>query len=377
VTAGLPEPGFDLSDQVAVFVRTVGYPTFERCLEHVYAQDCRFRLEVIRNVAPISAAEQRMLDLCQTPFFVQVDEDMLLLPHAVRTLCDRIVGAGERVVQHVAGLWDVHLDHPIYGLKIFRHEVVRRYPYREVEGCEWDQIRRFRADDWVDVRVPIVGVGRDSPYILGLHGTYWTPLRAYIRFNVLERTRRKGNRSHDWLVEQAGPLIERYLRKGADIDFYALMGLLSGALVERLTEGRERDYRAYDRTPGFHTLQESVDEVRSGGRSDQVACIRPDIGALSQWKRSTFESLPESVVQDATKLIRRFLDHRSEADFCALIGLMSGVLSGHPMTGGEHRLCEDTTPGYRTLKRFVEEVRAGWNEGREIDPTDAEIDLMR
>ena len=77
------------------------------------------------------------------------------------------------------------------------------------------------------------------------------------------------------------------------------------------------------------------------------------------------------------KLIRRFLDHRSEADFCALIGLMSAVLSGRPMNGGEHQLCEDTTPGYRTLKRFVEEVRAGWNEGKEIDPTDAEIDLMR
>ena len=35
------------------------------------------------------------------------------------------------MVQYVAALYDTHLERVIYGLKIFRHTVVRRYPFRE------------------------------------------------------------------------------------------------------------------------------------------------------------------------------------------------------------------------------------------------------
>ena len=82
----------DLSEQLTVFVTTVGAPSYAACRQHLRAQDCAFRLQVIDRVAPMSAAFQRMLDDCRTPFFVQVDEDMLLYPHAVRTLYERIAG---------------------------------------------------------------------------------------------------------------------------------------------------------------------------------------------------------------------------------------------------------------------------------------------
>ena len=150
----------DLRELVTVFVTTVGYPTFERCLEHLRAQDSRFTLRIIDRVAPMSAAFQRMLDECTTPYYVQVDEDMLLYPHAVRTLYERLAAMESRKIQYVAALYDVHLNRIIYGLKIFRHTVVRRYPFRDVAGCEWDQIRRLRADGYVDVRIPLEGVTR-------------------------------------------------------------------------------------------------------------------------------------------------------------------------------------------------------------------------
>ena len=38
-----------------------------------------------------------MLDECTTPYFVQVDEDMLLYPHAVRTLHERMAAAATEV----------------------------------------------------------------------------------------------------------------------------------------------------------------------------------------------------------------------------------------------------------------------------------------
>ena len=77
-----------------VFVSTVGYPTYQECLEGLAAQDSKFTLKIVDHVAPMSAALQRMQDECTTPYYVQVDEDMLLYPQAIRTLHERISGGG-------------------------------------------------------------------------------------------------------------------------------------------------------------------------------------------------------------------------------------------------------------------------------------------
>jgi len=256
----------DLRNLVTVFVTTVGYPTFDACLEHLRAQDSQFTLQIIDHVAPMSAAFQRMLDECTTPYYVQVDEDMLLYPQAVRTLYERLVAAEPRTVQYVAVLYDAHLERAIHGLKVFKHTVVHRYPFRNVHGCEWDQIRRFRAAGYVDIRAPLAGATRHSADTLGLHGTLWTPPAVYVRFYVLELTRRMGNRTHGWLLDAAPMLLDRFLKGPSEADFYALMGVLAGSLAETLTTGQERDYRTYDHTPGFASLQRFVEEARQGWR---------------------------------------------------------------------------------------------------------------
>jgi len=252
----------DLRDLVTVFVSTVGYPTFGACMEHLSAQDSRFPLRVIDHVAPMSAAFQRMLDECTTPYYVQVDEDMLLYRHAIRTLYERLAATEPRTAQYVAALYDVHLDKVIYGLKIFRLAIVRNYPFRDVTGCEWDQIRRFRTDGYFDVRVPLDGATRDSEHTLGLHGTYWTPQAVYLRFYVLELKRRMGNTTHEWVPDAAAMLIRRLLKTHSEVDFYAVMGVLAAALADVTTLGGEKDYRAYDRMPGLDGLREFLAEIR-------------------------------------------------------------------------------------------------------------------
>src|SRR5262249_10493069 len=144
--AGSTQPSApDLADRVTVFVTTVGAPSYDACRQHLAAQDCAYRLEVIDRVAPMNAAFQRMLDDCQTPFFVQVDEDMLLYPHAVRTLYERMAGADASVAMTIADLYDVHLERCILGVKIYRHEIVRRYPFAAAQSFEKLQARQLRA----------------------------------------------------------------------------------------------------------------------------------------------------------------------------------------------------------------------------------------
>ncbi|MBT8396423.1 MAG: hypothetical protein HKO65_17765 [Gemmatimonadetes bacterium] len=251
----------DLTEALTVFVSTVGSPTFETCLHNLRQQDCDFSLEVIRDVAPMNNALQRMLDECTTPYYVQVDEDMLLFPHAVRTLYERISATPSNVAMYVCTLYDVHVERVIYGLKVYRHDIVRRYPYRDVTGCEWDQVARFRADGYTDIRASIEGATRDSEDTLGLHGTFWTPETIYLRFRVLEIKRRRGNRTHDWVVEAGQMLLRRFLEEGSVSDYYALMGILGGFPPSGSAEGREKDFRTYQGTPGLLSARRFLEEV--------------------------------------------------------------------------------------------------------------------
>ncbi len=129
------DPSHDLSKVVTVYVTSVGAPTYPQCVEHLRNQDSTFVLRTIERVAPMSAAFQRMLDDCKTPYYVQVDEDMLLYPHAIRSLYERISRANSSVAMLACSLYDEHLERCINGVKIFRHGIVRNYPFKDVEGC--------------------------------------------------------------------------------------------------------------------------------------------------------------------------------------------------------------------------------------------------
>ena len=256
----------DLSAELSVFVLTVGAPSFAQCMARLEAQDCRFQLEVIENVAPMSRALQCMLDRCRTRFFVQVDEDMLLYPHAIRTLYTRLTASAPEVAILTCHLFDRHAERVIYGLKIYRHAIVRAYPYDNVESSEYDQIRRFTKDGFVDLRLPIEDHFRPSEITLGEHGSLWTSRSVFERYLTLERKIRRHSKeapttSATWVEEHAAFFLRRYLDTGAELDLYALMGVIAGRLAPVGGRGREKDYRDYERLPGFRTLVRFVEEA--------------------------------------------------------------------------------------------------------------------
>lgn len=256
----------DLSADLTVFVLTVGAPSFAVCMKRLEAQDCRFTLEVIENVAPMNRALQCMLDRCRTRFFVQVDEDMLLYPHAIRSLYTRLTESPPNVAILTCHLFDSHAERVIYGLKIYRHAIVRAYPYGDVESSEYDQIRRFTKDGFVDRRLPIEDHFRPSEITLGEHGSMWTPRSVFERYLTLERKIRRHREgapttSATWVEEHAAFFLKRYLETRAELDLYALMGVIAGRLAPVGGRGREKDYRDYERLPGFRTLVRFVEEA--------------------------------------------------------------------------------------------------------------------
>jgi hypothetical protein len=254
----------DLRDQVTVFVTTVGAPTFEACLAQLRRQDCEFTLETIDHVAPISAACQRMLDQCRTPFYVQVDEDMLLRPHAVRTLYEHIAAADADVAEVVGALFDVHLEHAIEGVKIFRHTILRHYPFEDRDGCDIRQVRRLEADGFRVLRSATAGLTLESPDVMGLHGTSYTPRSAYERYLTYWLKYRRGTIKPPALKQDAHRLLDRMLEEPSELNFFALMGVVAAHLVEPETPLCEKDYRTYGDLPGYEALRALRQECERG-----------------------------------------------------------------------------------------------------------------
>jgi glycosyl transferase family 1 len=247
-----PRP--DLSAALTVFVTTVGAPTFENCLAHLRDQDCAYTLQVIDRVAPMNVAFQRMLDECRTPYYVQVDEDMLLYPHAVRTLYETMRDAGSHVAIVAADLYDVHVKRRILGVKIFRHAIVRRYPLDAVDEFEKLQVERLEADGYIVARTakgapPVVGA------VLGLHGTQWTPQSIYERYATLERRRRAFPHQMRWVREHHAEFLQRFLEEPSELNFFALLGMIAGVLASANGQTGAKDYRTYAALPGFEALR--------------------------------------------------------------------------------------------------------------------------
>ncbi|MBX3024625.1 hypothetical protein KF840_06920 [bacterium] len=253
------EPGADLSAAVTVFVTTVGAPSFADCMAHLRAQDCRFTLQVIDHVAPMHAAFQRMLDDCRTPYYVQVDEDMLLDPPAVRTLHDWIDGAGPQTAMVVAYLFDVHLGCRLRGVKIFRHAVTRRYPFSANDSLEVEQVAAFVADGY-EVRRVKAGAGSGEVDTLGRHGAHWTPASLYERYATLERRRRTAKQMR-WFEPYGAELLARFRRAPTEENFFALMGVVAGVLASERGPAPAKDFRTYDALPGFAPLRQFLADV--------------------------------------------------------------------------------------------------------------------
>jgi len=252
---GAPEPASpappDLSAEMTVFVSSVGAACFAECMQHLARQDCRFRLEVILNVAPMSAAFQEMLDRCQTPFYVQVDEDMLLRPHAIRTLHERIKATPPEVPLVVAWLWDADLGMRRQGVKAFRHAVVSRYPYADVQSCEKDQLRRMAADGHLHVRPPEKEPAQDDPGILGVECAQDDPARAFERYATLEQRRLRHPDKLAWFEPCAAEFLRRFRADPSERHLLSLLGVIAGRLAGAERELGEKDFRAYADLPGL------------------------------------------------------------------------------------------------------------------------------
>lgn len=256
--------GRDLTRHLTVFLITVGEPTTDNARSHIALQNCRFLFEEIANVCPMSAAFQRMIDRCTTPYYIEVDADMILKENAVGRLFNQLKTkqhSEPRTAMFVGPLFDRHLARRLYGVKIYDHEAFAEVPYRDVQGCETDQLRRLEEEGWTYV------CGELEGELYGEHLTAVTPWQAFERYrDLMEKHRRLG---HSPFVEEALPAFVRRLQDASrgflgtnvnDPDVWSVFGLVVGCTTDLQTVNREKDARTYERDAVFQRLKRMMNQ---------------------------------------------------------------------------------------------------------------------
>jgi hypothetical protein len=225
-----------------VFVTTIGDEVnFEDCLAHLDRQTTRFVLEIIDRVAPMSAALQEMLERCRTPYYVQVDEDMILSPEAIQQLEYSIRDAPANTALVCAPLWDCDCERPIHGVKIYRHAIAKQFPYRDELSTEKGQLARIEAAGYSIVRQPL----NSGSTCLGEHGKHYTPETIFIRWQRCFQKHLQGGYM-SWIEDYPPRLLDRYFKSRDPLHLYAFLGAAAG-ITDNAVPDRELDWRVPNR----------------------------------------------------------------------------------------------------------------------------------
>jgi hypothetical protein len=297
-----------------------------------------FRIELVRDVYPMDRAFQEMLDRCKTPFFVQVDADMMLAPHAVRRLMEGAERSPETTGIVAGWLWGDAEMMPILGVKAYRHDVCKRYPYQSSPSCEMDQLSRMQADGAGLVVLP-------EWEVLGLHYSLQSDELAFGRWKRLAWKHRRSP-ALNWIGSRIKMIEDRALTN--PMNKAVLAGYAAGMagpvpVVEDDRGRRDDDYmRLYGTLRGPTEIALHV----------TAKCNKACSFCLRQSGPPTHQDMPLEMVAD---ILERFPDARG---YC-----IAGF--GEPLM---HPEIEGVVERVKSGKRYVNVISNGvlWRRLRDM-----------
>jgi glycosyltransferase involved in cell wall biosynthesis len=225
-----------VQQRTTVFVISVGDPALQACKAHLEQQDTAdFITKYIVNVRPMNAAFQRMSTMARTPYFIQVDEDMMLAPEAVRLMELAMEKAPPDIAMICFHLWDEDRQRKIQGIKIYRTEWMKKVSWRNIKASEMDILEQLKAAgaNWIiDERMA------------GKHGVVYTPETIYWRYKTLyEKDLKTWNNIPSDLFRQV-----QALKNGApDLQIFAMLGSMHGIVSAGKADDQEKDFTRYQK----------------------------------------------------------------------------------------------------------------------------------
>jgi hypothetical protein len=238
----------DLSEELTVFVISCGdNPNYNSCIDSLKNQNVTFTIKEVKDISPMSAAFQKMIDDCETKYYIQVDEDMILFENTIETIFNSLENSDSNISTIAYMLKDVHLDFNLYGIKGYKHFILKNYPYNlEIISCEVEQIKRLKDDGYETLMISKV---------LGYHSPEWTEEIIFERyFDLMEKWK---NFKYHWLDELPSKLLQIFRNNPSDLNLYALLGAMTSLSTGEKIRNREKNFEIQDEN--FQRIKQMID----------------------------------------------------------------------------------------------------------------------
>lgn len=195
---------FESKGDVTAFVISTVEPSVKRCSRALSFQTYGVSQVPIHNVSPMNVAFQKMLDDCKTTYYMQVDADMILQPWAAKYLRD-MLESNPNAAMAVGWLWGDAEERPIQGIKMYRHSIMKNFPYKSVFSCEVPQLEEVKAAGY---KILVQGEPSRKEDCLGLHWALQTPEMSFRRWKRLMQKHRR-YAWMGWLYEYPAKLLKK------------------------------------------------------------------------------------------------------------------------------------------------------------------------
>lgn len=222
----------DLSDKLTVFLLTCGENiNYQKCLDALNNQSIKFNLNIIKNYHPMGIAFQEMLNRCETEYYCQIDDDMILNENAIETMYNSIINSDEKTAMVCYKLHDVHLNKGIDGVKIYKYNIFKNYPYNiNVLSCEMEQLENIEKNGFNYKRIST---------IIGQHCPIWTKENIFERYyNYIDKLKKFGSKNY---INMLNNLLKIFLKEPNQLNLYAFIGGLASILTSG-TRSEEKDF---------------------------------------------------------------------------------------------------------------------------------------
>lgn len=283
-----------MQDNITVFIISAGKnPNLDDCVNALREQTITCKIDMIQNYAPMSLAFQEMINRCQTPYYIQVDEDMILQPTAIETMYRAILATTKTTCMVAHMLHDTHLDMNIVGIKIYKHDIFKHYPYNlNVIACEKEQLNRLEADGYSIQTIE---------QVIGEHSPKWNNELIFNRYyDLMEKYKAH---KYIWLENLPRQLKAKYSKDPSELNYYAMMGAITSITSPEINN-QEKSFiiknphylkiKSWDSAPTQATLF-----VTNNCNFTCNFCLR-------QNEHYTMESFPDMTVDMVRILLNRF-----------------------------------------------------------------------
>lgn len=220
----------DLEKLVTVFLIKCGdNPNYEDALQALKNQNSKFQINIIEDISPLSAAFQEMNNRCTTPYYIECDEDMILDEDTVEKMFRMISSTGTHCAMMAFKLHDVHIDFDIFGVKIYKTDIVKQYPYNlNHPSCEVEMMDRMKKDGYKYFLQEIV-VGKHSPKWSNnlIFERYYNLMKKFLIYR------------YQWLEPLPNKLIKKCLDEPSEVNLYALLGAYTAITNEKVFESEK------------------------------------------------------------------------------------------------------------------------------------------